>query len=88
MFGYDIFINDLFIGFGILLFRFCWLLDLINDGVVVQLKLKIFFEMESLQMGVGVGIEGEGKDKNDFVRVSYIYQGEEIVVQDEKCGKY
>ena len=55
---------------------------------MVQLKLKTSSETESLQTGAGAGTEGEGKDKNDLARASYIYQGEEMAVQDEKRGKH
>lgn len=90
--GYDTPINDPLTGPGTPLPRPRWLLDLINDGAVVQLKLKTSSETESLQTGTGAGAgagtEGEGKDKNDLARASYIYQGEEIAVQDEKRGKH
>lgn len=88
--GYDTPINDPLTGPGTPLPRPRWLLDLINDGAVIQLKLKTSSETESLQTGTGAGAgtEGEGKDKNDLARASYIYQGEEIAVQDEKRGKH
>lgn len=84
--GYDAPINDPLTGPGTPLPRPRWLLDLINDGAVVQLKLKTAPETESLPMGAGT--DGEGKDENGLARASYMYQGEEIAVQDEKRGKH
>lgn len=84
--GYDAPINDPLTGPGTPLPRPRWLLDLINDGAVVQLKLKTAPETESLPTGAGT--DGEGKDENGLARASYMYQGEEIAVQDEKRGKH
>lgn len=92
--GYDAPINDPLTGPGTPLPRPRWLLDLINDGAVVQLKLKTCSETENSQTvtgtgtGTETGAEGEGKDKDDLARASYIYQGQEIAVQDEKRGKH
>lgn len=84
--GYDAPINDPLTGPGTPLPRPRWLLDLINDGAVVQLKLKTAPETESLPTEAGT--DGEGKDENGLARASYMYQGEEIAVQDEKRGKH
>ncbi|TYJ58802.1 hypothetical protein B9479_000638 [Cryptococcus floricola] len=74
-------INDPLTGPGTPMPRPRWLLDLINDGAVVSLKLKVTKSQESKIL------DGEAPEGVPNKPV-YSYQQEEVVVQDEKRAKH